>query len=123
MPEFRHLQEPRDAEAGFGEARPALFVPISLLYPVFGFMNVRMQSWFPFPSQICLNGREWLARQMDGAGLSYLRQDNCFPWVEDWRRAQELMDCQLKTDWPQLLTAIAGQLNLIHEQVFAKYIR
>ena len=91
------------------------------MHPVFGFMNARMQSWFPFPIQICLNGKEWLARQMDGAGLSYLRQDNCFPWVEDWRRAQELMDSQLKTDWPQLLTAVAGQLNPIHEQVFAKY--
>ena len=91
------------------------------MHPVFGFMNARIQSWFPFPIQICLNGREWLARQMDEAGLSYRRQDNCFPWVEDWARAQALMDNQLKADWPQLLNAIAGQLNPLHEQVFAKY--
>ena len=91
------------------------------MHPVFGFMNARIQSWFPFPIQICLNGREWLARQLDQAGLSYLRQDNCFPWVEDWARAQELMDRQLKVDWPQLLGEIAGQLHPLHEEVFAKY--
>jgi hypothetical protein len=31
-----------------------------------------------------VNGREWLARQMDGVGMNYMRQDNCFPWVEEW---------------------------------------
>ena len=40
-----------------------------------GFMNARIQTWFPFPVQICLNGREWLARQMEAAGLEYARQD------------------------------------------------
>ncbi|MBZ5626424.1 MAG: hypothetical protein LAQ69_48245, partial [Acidobacteriia bacterium] len=36
-------------------------------------------------------------------------------------RAQELMGSQLKADWPQVLGAIVGQLNPIHEEVFAKY--
>jgi hypothetical protein len=84
-------------------------------------MNARIQTWFPFPIQICLNGREWLARQMDGAGLDYRRQDNCFPWVEDWGQAQQLMDSQLRVDWSGLLDGIAGQLNPIHDEVFAKY--
>lgn len=101
--------------------RQCLFLYHYWMHPVFGFMNARIQSWFPFPIQICLNGREWLARQMDGDGLSYRRQDNCFPWVENWARAQELMDRQLKVDWPQLLNEIAGQLNPIHADVFAKY--
>jgi hypothetical protein len=30
---------------------------------------------------ICLNGHEWLARQMDAAGLAYERRDNCFAWL------------------------------------------
>jgi hypothetical protein len=62
-----------------------------------------METWFPFSIPICMNGREWLARQMDGAGMSYQRQDNCFPWVSDWKQAQCLMDTQLQTDWPPLL--------------------
>ena len=57
-----------------------------------GFLNARIQTWFPFSIQICLNGREWLARQMDAQGVRYARQDNCFPWIEDFARAQRLME-------------------------------
>ncbi len=53
--------------------------------------------------------------------MKYVRRDNCFPWVEDWARAQELMDNQLKVDWPQLLQGIAGQLNPIQDELFAQY--
>ena len=41
-------------------------------HPVFGFMNARIQTYFPFAIQICMNGREWLSRQLDGAGLGLL---------------------------------------------------
>jgi hypothetical protein len=39
----------------------------------FGLMHVRVKSWFPFMVSICLNGRNWLARQMDRAGIDVLR--------------------------------------------------
>ena len=39
------------------------------LHPEFGQLHVRVQSWFPFSVDVCLNGREWLARQMDSAGI------------------------------------------------------
>ena len=39
------------------------------VHPLFGFMNARIQTWFPFNVQVCLNGREWLARPpADAAG-------------------------------------------------------
>jgi hypothetical protein len=31
-------------------------------HPVYGFMSVRLQTWFPFEIQIAINGREWLRR-------------------------------------------------------------
>src|SRR5262249_31149105 len=34
----------------------------------FGFCHARVQSWFPFEVQVWLNGREWLARQLDRRG-------------------------------------------------------
>jgi hypothetical protein len=37
----------------------------------FGWMHVRLQSWFPFPIQVCINGREWLAQKMKRAGLGF----------------------------------------------------
>jgi hypothetical protein len=101
--------------------RKCLFLYQYWQHPVFGFMNARIQTWFPFPVQICLNGREWLARQMDTAGLEYVRQDNCFPWIADWSKAQRLMDRQLKAHWPRLLDHVARQLNPAHGDIFQKY--
>jgi len=101
--------------------RKCLFLYHYWLDPRFGFMNARLQSWFPFTIQICLNGREWLARQMDGQGIQYLAADNCFPWIEDWKRAQSLMDEQLRTDWPKALGHLASALNPIHDSVFEGY--
>lgn len=101
--------------------RKCLFLYHYWMHPQFGFMNARIQTWFPFPVQICLNGREWLARQMDAAGLEYARQDNCFPWIADWAKAQRLMDRQLKATWPKLLDGVAKQLNPVHGEIFKKH--
>jgi len=101
--------------------RKCLFLYHYWQHPVFGFLNARIQTWFPFPIQICLNGREWLARQMDAAGLEYVRQDNCFPWTADWAQAQQLLDRQLRANWPKLLNGIAQQLNPIHRELFKKH--
>jgi hypothetical protein len=98
--------------------RKCLFLYHYLVHPVFGFLNARIQTWFPFSIQICLNGRAWLAQQMDQAGLAYARHDNCFPWIEDWSLAQQLMDQQLKLDWPTSLDEIARMLNPMHDQIF-----
>jgi hypothetical protein len=81
------------------------------LHPKFGFMNVRLQTWFPFTLQICMNGRAWLARSMDLDGLKYDRLDNCFPWIQDFDRAQALADAQVKTAWETLLDPIGEAVN------------
>jgi len=101
--------------------RKCLFLYHYWMHPVFGFLNARIQTWFPFPIQICLNGREWLARQMEAAGLEYARQDNCFPWIADWAQAQWLMDQQLRANWPEWLDGVAKQLNPIHGEIFQKH--
>jgi hypothetical protein len=91
------------------------------IHPRFGFMSARIQTWLPFRIQICLNGREWLARSMDAAGLHYAQRDNCFTWLEHPERAQHLMDQQLRSDWPARLTEIAPSLNPVHETMFADF--
>lgn len=99
--------------------RKCLFLYHYWMDPVFGFMNARIQTWFPFSIQVCTNGRERLGRQMDRVGLRYERCDNCFPWIEDVPKAQALMDGQLRTNWPAALNAIARRLNPIHDELFA----
>jgi hypothetical protein len=98
--------------------RHCLFVYQYWLDPELGFLNARIQTWFPFPVQVCVNGREWLARQLDAAHVAYVRHDNCLPWVADWTQAQHLLDAQLQTDWPPLLNRFATALNPAHDQIF-----
>jgi hypothetical protein len=90
------------------------------IHPVFGFMHARIQTWFPFRIYVCINGREWLARQMDQIRLRYQRRDNTFTWLEDLAQAQELFDQQLQANWPSLLGGLVETLNPIHADIFAK---
>lgn len=101
--------------------RPCLVIYHYRIDPEWGWMNARIQSWFPLNVQVCLNGREWLARQMDREGLKYYRQDNCFPWLQDYQRAGQLLQDQLKTDWAKRLQGIAEGLNRYHQEIFQKY--
>lgn len=89
------------------------------IHPVFGFMSARLQTWFPFNVQICMNGREWLGRQlMQKKRTDFKRVRNCFPWIGDFGLAQRLMNDQLRTDWPRALTRIARSLNPLHAEIF-----
>lgn len=90
------------------------------LDPRFGWMHVRLQTWFPFEMQVYINGREWLARTMDQQGLKYRRSDNKILWVEDWQRAQELMDEQLQTNWVSELDAYQQLVHPLHPTFLGK---
>lgn len=57
------------------------------LHPSFGQLHVRVQTWFPFSVDVCFNGREWLAHQMDQAGIAYRKRDNCFVWIQNCAQA------------------------------------
>lgn len=102
--------------------RKCLFLYHYFVHPVFGFMSARLQTWFPFSLHLYMNGREWLARQMDQAGIGYRRSDNCFTWVEDIERAQRLLDEQLKTNWVQLFDPIARRVHpLLFSELCVNY--
>ena len=103
-----------------GRWRKCLFVYQYWQHPKLGWMNARIQTWFPFSIQICLNGREWLAQQLGQRRIGFRKQDNCLVWVQDWRRAQRLLEQQLQTDWVKLLDGIARTLNPRHEEMFAR---
>jgi hypothetical protein len=100
--------------------------PCNVLYsyqnhPQLGFLYARIQTWFPFHLQVGINGREWLARQLDREKMHYRRHQNCFSFIEDYSRAQQLLDEQLKTDWPALLDGFGRQLNPLHEEIFERF--
>ena len=67
--------------------------------PIFGRSHVRVQSWYPFTVDVCLNGRAMLARQMDQHHLAYRQADNCFLDLADPQAAQKLAAAQERLDW------------------------
>jgi hypothetical protein len=88
------------------------------MHEVFGFMHARIQTWFPFSIQICVNGREWLAQQMDLQGMKYRRVDNCFTWLEDIAASQQLMNQFVELPWVSLLHDFRRRVHPAHEDIF-----
>ena len=117
---FEYHRSQNQAERGL-KRRPkkCLHLYKYFIHPQFGFMSARLQTWFPFNIQICLNGREWLARQLRRRSrLDSKRVDNCFTRLGNPELAQRLMNEQLTTDWPTALDAIARSLNPLHATIF-----
>jgi hypothetical protein len=96
-----------------------LFYYHYFLDPRFGLLHVRTQTWFPFTVHVCLNGREWLARQMDTAGIRYVKRDNCFIDIDDLPGARRLVDAQLQTNWPIRLDDWVRITNPAHDSLLA----
>jgi hypothetical protein len=116
---FEYHRSPDPKQRGL-KLRPSKCLHIYKYYqhPTFGFMHTRLQTYFPFDVQICLNGREWLARQLALRGVAFDRADNCVPWLQEPELAQQLLDEQLRTAWPATLDAFVSTLNPLHTEIF-----
>jgi hypothetical protein len=99
------------------ETRKCLHLYHYYMHPSFGLMHVRLQSWFPFTVDICLNGREWLTRQLDQCSIAYQQRDNCLVRVADPKRAQDLLNQQLATNWKEELDTLLTQAHPLHAQI------
>lgn len=91
--------------------RKCLHYYIYQIDPEFGWMHVRLQSWFPFPVQIYINGREWLSRQLDHRGIAYERYENSFLRIEDLATAQKLCDKFTHRKMARVLSRWASPMN------------
>ena len=117
---FEYHRSQDKAERGL-KLRPRKCLHIYKYYehPRFGFMGTRIQTWFPFNVQIWMNGRVWLARQLEKAGRSnFHREDNYFTRLDEPVVAQRTMARQLEVDWQHALDAIARSINPIHGKIF-----
>lgn len=86
-------------------------------HPVLGLLHLRLQTWFPYLIPSCLNGHEWLARQMPEKGLRYRTADNRFTWIEDFAAAQSLADAQLRTDWVGMCEQLRRTYHRLHDKI------
>lgn len=58
----------------------------------FGWMYLKIQTWFPYNVQIYINGREYLSKLLDKKGIEYTMYNNSFSYIQDFDKAQELAD-------------------------------
>ena len=89
--------------------RKCLHYSLYLIDPEFGWMHVRLQA--PYEIQVYVNGREWLARQLDAAGIGYRRSDNKITAVDDLAAVAALCERFAHTDWPPVLERQAALVN------------
>jgi hypothetical protein len=109
----------RTVKLRYGDGRPRLVFtcrPQRVLYfyfldPQFGLRHVRVQTWFPFTTQVYLNGHDWLARQLQDAGIGFVQHDNAFSQLDDPAKSQSLADRFPRLGWVQILDGWARQVN------------
>lgn len=58
----------------------------------FGPLFIKFCSYFPYAVKVCLNGHEWLKRQLERRGMTYEALDNGVLSCDDPRRVQRLAD-------------------------------
>lgn len=77
----------------------------------FGFMFVKIQTWFPFNIQVYINGREWMKSVFEKNDISYECHDNSFTHLSDVARAQDLADRFDSAKLCRRLDAFAKSIN------------
>lgn len=79
----------------------------------FGWMFLKIQTWFPYNVQIYLNGREYLSRLLKDEGISYSMYNNSFSYLEDFEKAQELADGVLDKKLSHSFDGMVKKINCL----------
>ena len=77
-----------------------------ILDPEWGHLVIRMSSHAPFSAQILLNGHEYTERQAQKAGLSFMKEGNCFTQLGDTTRFAKLTETGIDPSIVDRLTAV-----------------
>ena len=119
----------RQTAEGFVEPRKettrCLHLYHYFLHDRFGLCYVRVQTWFPFTIRVGLNGRLWLARELEKRGVPCQRHRNLITAVDDPHLAQQLLDAQTHADWPALLSELVQPImplwSFLHDDIRTPY--
>lgn len=77
----------------------------------FGWMFLKIQTWFPYNVQIYINGREYLSKILDKNNIKYEMYNNSFSYIEDFEKAQQLADSILDKKISDSFDGIVKQIN------------
>ena len=93
------------------EVRRCLWLYWYFMDREFGLMHIRVQTWAPFTTYVCINGRSYLERQLQRENIEYEKVGNCFPYIDDLDRANQLIQQLDKRDWRKTLDVFARQTH------------
>jgi len=65
--------------------RKCLFLYFYFINRDFGLMPVKLQTRFPMPIQVYVNGHEWLARKLKQHAIRYTKRENAFYGLRIWQ--------------------------------------
>jgi hypothetical protein len=85
-------------------------------------MNIRLQTWFPYPIQICLNGREWLRRSLEQKQIPFESHGNKFLYISDYQAAQNLLNHQLDVRFVGLLNGFIPTVFPMFQDVLGPHL-
>lgn len=77
----------------------------------FGWMFIKIQTWFPYNVQIYINGHEYLSKLLDKNNIKYEMYNNSFSYLEDFNRAQEIADNILNQDLKSSFDGMIKKVN------------
>lgn len=72
--------------------RKCLHIYYYFIDETLGLCYLRIQTFFPFKVQFYFNGKEKLANDLKKASVEYQKEDNCFTYLSDYRKAQQIAD-------------------------------
>lgn len=77
----------------------------------FGWMYLKIQTWFPYNVQIYINGHEYLSKIFDKENIKYEMYHNSFSYIEDFDKAQKLADGILNKKISASFDGLVSQIN------------
>ncbi len=86
----------------------------------YGFMNIRLQTWFPYHIQIAMNGREWLRRSLEKSGIDHNVTGNKFSSIGDYGEAQQYLNAQRNSHWKEILEGFLPEVFPSMKNVLAE---
>ena len=77
----------------------------------FGWMFLKIQTWFPYNVQIYINGREYCSKLFDKEGVKYQMFNNSFSYIDNFDKAQKIADGILSKKISDSFDGLVSDIN------------
>ena len=79
----------------------------------FGWMFIKIQTWFPYNVQVYINGREYMSKLLSKNNIPYEMYNNSFSYIGDFIKAQELANSILNKKMSDSFDGMIKKINCL----------